>query len=250
MFADRGFGATTVREIADAAGILSGSLYHHFDSKESIVDELVHAPRSPPRGVPPGRGHRRRPASRCCARSCAIAFTAVHTDRATVAVMRQGVRHLFVSSHASPTCATSRRRRNACGAASSSAACESGVFRAGLESRMLYRFIRDAIWNSVRWYDRTVPTVRTSSPTPTSASCSTASGADHERRPGRSSSCSTGSTGPTSSPRRLRRSSCRRRGVSGRVASTSRRGRAGSSRRSRSFPPASRFRCTPTITTR
>ncbi|MFC5099382.1 helix-turn-helix domain-containing protein [Kibdelosporangium philippinense] len=33
MFAERGFRATTVRDIADAAGILSGSLYHHFDSR-------------------------------------------------------------------------------------------------------------------------------------------------------------------------------------------------------------------------
>src|SRR5436190_8623543 len=41
MFATRGFAGTTVREIADAAGILSGSLYHHFDSKESMVDELL-----------------------------------------------------------------------------------------------------------------------------------------------------------------------------------------------------------------
>lgn len=41
MFAERGLRATTVRDIADAAGILSGSLYHHFDSKEAIVDELL-----------------------------------------------------------------------------------------------------------------------------------------------------------------------------------------------------------------
>ena len=34
MFAQRGLRATTVRDIADAAGILSGSLYHHFASKE------------------------------------------------------------------------------------------------------------------------------------------------------------------------------------------------------------------------
>ena len=30
-----------MRDIADAAGILSGSLYHHFDSKESMVDEML-----------------------------------------------------------------------------------------------------------------------------------------------------------------------------------------------------------------
>jgi TetR/AcrR family transcriptional regulator, cholesterol catabolism regulator len=41
LFAEKGFRATTVREIADAAGILSGSLYHHFDSKEAIGDEIL-----------------------------------------------------------------------------------------------------------------------------------------------------------------------------------------------------------------
>ena len=41
LFAQKGFRATTVREIADAAGILSGSLYHHFDSKEAIGDEIL-----------------------------------------------------------------------------------------------------------------------------------------------------------------------------------------------------------------
>ena len=41
LFADKGFRNTTVRDIADAAGILSGSLYHHFDSKESMVDEIL-----------------------------------------------------------------------------------------------------------------------------------------------------------------------------------------------------------------
>src|ERR1700751_2984772 len=41
MFAERGLRATTVRDIADGAGILSGSLYHHFSSKEEKVDELL-----------------------------------------------------------------------------------------------------------------------------------------------------------------------------------------------------------------
>src|SRR4051812_27059903 len=41
LFAEKGFQATTVRNIAEEAGILSGSLYHHFDSKESIVDEIL-----------------------------------------------------------------------------------------------------------------------------------------------------------------------------------------------------------------
>src|SRR5690348_2685770 len=41
LFATQGYKNTTVRHIADAAGILSGSLYHHFDSKESMVDDIL-----------------------------------------------------------------------------------------------------------------------------------------------------------------------------------------------------------------
>jgi AcrR family transcriptional regulator len=41
LFARKGFAGTTVREIADRAGILSGSLYHHFDSKEAIAAEIL-----------------------------------------------------------------------------------------------------------------------------------------------------------------------------------------------------------------
>ena len=41
LFASSGF-RTSLAEIADACGILPGSLYHHFDSKEAIIVELVH----------------------------------------------------------------------------------------------------------------------------------------------------------------------------------------------------------------
>lgn len=40
LFASSGL-RTSVREIADACGILPGSLYHHFESKEAIIVELV-----------------------------------------------------------------------------------------------------------------------------------------------------------------------------------------------------------------
>ena len=41
LFASSGL-RTSLSEISDACGILPGSLYHHFDSKESIMVELVH----------------------------------------------------------------------------------------------------------------------------------------------------------------------------------------------------------------
>jgi AcrR family transcriptional regulator len=40
LFASSGL-RTSLKEIADASGILPGSLYHHFDSKEAIIVELV-----------------------------------------------------------------------------------------------------------------------------------------------------------------------------------------------------------------
>lgn len=43
VFAAQGYNATTVRKIADAAGMLAGSLYYHFDSKESMLDEILSA---------------------------------------------------------------------------------------------------------------------------------------------------------------------------------------------------------------
>jgi TetR/AcrR family transcriptional regulator, cholesterol catabolism regulator len=39
--AEHGFEATTVRQIADDVGMLSGSLYHHFATKDEMLYELV-----------------------------------------------------------------------------------------------------------------------------------------------------------------------------------------------------------------
>ncbi|WP_345675871.1 TetR/AcrR family transcriptional regulator [Yinghuangia aomiensis] len=41
LFARQGYGATTVRQIADAAELLSGSLYHHFPSKEAMLLDIM-----------------------------------------------------------------------------------------------------------------------------------------------------------------------------------------------------------------
>lgn len=41
LFRERGYKGTTVRDIADAVGILSGSLFHHFQSKEEILHEIM-----------------------------------------------------------------------------------------------------------------------------------------------------------------------------------------------------------------
>ena len=43
-FAEAGFAATTVRQIADDVDILSGSLFHHFTTKEQMLHEILREP--------------------------------------------------------------------------------------------------------------------------------------------------------------------------------------------------------------
>jgi AcrR family transcriptional regulator len=41
LFARHGFGATSVRQIADEAGVSIGAVYHHFPDKESLFRTLI-----------------------------------------------------------------------------------------------------------------------------------------------------------------------------------------------------------------
>lgn len=41
LFADYGYEATSVRQIADAVNILAGSLYHHFATKEEMLHHIL-----------------------------------------------------------------------------------------------------------------------------------------------------------------------------------------------------------------
>jgi len=42
LFSDRGYENTTVRNIIDEAGISKGGFYHHYDSKEQLLDDIAH----------------------------------------------------------------------------------------------------------------------------------------------------------------------------------------------------------------
>ena len=44
VFRTKGYHAATVRDIAEAVGILKGSLYHHFESKEALLYLVVKEP--------------------------------------------------------------------------------------------------------------------------------------------------------------------------------------------------------------
>ena len=41
LFREHGYAAVSLRDIAEAVGMKTGSLYYHFDSKESLVEEIL-----------------------------------------------------------------------------------------------------------------------------------------------------------------------------------------------------------------
>jgi AcrR family transcriptional regulator len=41
LFRKQGYSATTLRQIAEKAGMKAGSIYYHFDSKTAILDEIL-----------------------------------------------------------------------------------------------------------------------------------------------------------------------------------------------------------------
>ncbi|MBL1151002.1 MAG: TetR/AcrR family transcriptional regulator [Armatimonadetes bacterium] len=43
LFAERGFDATTIKDICERAGVAPGLIYHYFESKESLLLETVRA---------------------------------------------------------------------------------------------------------------------------------------------------------------------------------------------------------------
>ena len=71
LFGRQGYQATTLRQIANEAGIKAGSVYYHFDGKEGIaarvldagIDALTAAVRSHLDALPAGSGARQRLAS-------------------------------------------------------------------------------------------------------------------------------------------------------------------------------------------
>jgi AcrR family transcriptional regulator len=151
LFAERGFGATTVREIADAAGILSGSLYHHFDSKESMVEELL---RSFLNDIT--CAYREEAAStddpvEVLRRLVRIALASIGAQWATVSVMVNEY-NLLVSYPRFAFVAEESEETERIWVSVLQRGIDSGAFRTDLDPRVVYRFLRDAIWVSVRWY--------------------------------------------------------------------------------------------------
>ncbi|WP_231737273.1 TetR/AcrR family transcriptional regulator [Mycobacterium sp. IS-1742] len=151
MFAERGLRATTVRDIADSAGILSGSLYHHFSSKEEMIDELL-------RGFLDWLFERYHqivetepnPLERLKGLFLA-SFEAIATRHAQVVIYQDEAKRLSSQPRFSYVEERNREQRKMWIEVLNQGIAE-GYFRPDIDVDLIYRFIRDTTWVSVRWY--------------------------------------------------------------------------------------------------
>jgi AcrR family transcriptional regulator len=151
LFARKGFQATTVREIADEAGILSGSLYHHFDSKETIVDEVLSTflddlvaryraaltSASDPRSV--------------LSEMVRIGFGTLEPHRAAITVMQNDWNYLRQFERFNYL-VKAEDEVEQIWVTQIKAGQAAGQFRADVDPKLTYRMIRDTIWVAVRWF--------------------------------------------------------------------------------------------------
>ena len=151
MFAERGLRATTVRDIADSAGILSGSLYHHFSSKEEMVDEVL-------RGFLDWLFDRYQqivatepnPLERLKGLFMA-SFEAIATRHAEVVIYQDEAKRLSSQPRFAYVEERNRQQRKMWVDVLTEG-IEQGLFRPDVDVDLVYRFIRDTTWVSVRWY--------------------------------------------------------------------------------------------------
>lgn len=151
LFAERGMRATTVRDIADAAGILSGSLYHHFDSKESMVDEIL-------RGFLDDLFGRYRAiteaglGARATLEALVVtSFDAIDRSHAAVAIYQDEAKHLVGNERFAYIDQLNREFRALWVSVLESGIAD-GSFRPDIDIELVFRFMRDTVWVAVRWY--------------------------------------------------------------------------------------------------
>lgn len=151
VFARKGFRNTTVRDIADAAGILSGSLYHHFDSKESMVDELLVPFQDELFGKYDAILASDDDARTKLERAVRVSFEAIDQHPHEVAIFQNDADHLGTFERFGYLADRNAQSRQVW-VTLIEEGVRTGVLRPDLDVTLTYRFIRDTVWVAVRWY--------------------------------------------------------------------------------------------------
>jgi len=155
LFARQGVAATTVREIADAVGILSGSLYHHFASKDDIVDAIVGSFMSDLVGrYDEVLRSTADPAARL--RGLVIAsLTTVQSHPHATEIYQNDARYLAQTGDGKTPVTENARliRRAWIGVLEEGVAA--GLFRSDVPVSVIYPLLRDGLWLTARWFKPT-----------------------------------------------------------------------------------------------
>ncbi len=152
LFAERGFRNTTVRDIADAAGILSGSLYHHFDSKESMVDEILQTFQSQlfaayDEVLASGLSPRQKIEA-----AVRLSFEAIDEHHHEVAIFQNEADWLSGLGERFAYLADRNAQSRQVWLTLLTDGVASGALKPDVDVELAYRFIRDTVWVAVRWY--------------------------------------------------------------------------------------------------
>jgi len=151
LFAERGFRNTTVRDIADASGILSGSLYHHFDSKESMVDEILQTFQNELFAGYDEILASKAPARQRLEAAVRLSFEALDQHHHEVAIFQNEADWLGTQERFTYLAERNAQSRNVWVTLLSDGIA-AGELRSDLDVELVYRFIRDSVWFAVRWY--------------------------------------------------------------------------------------------------
>jgi AcrR family transcriptional regulator len=150
LFARKGFASATVREIADEAGILSGSLYHHFDSKETIAEEILadyyEAMIESYRTA--ARDH---VDEKALAELIRVAFRGIAEKPHAVALIDNSAELLFANERFAHLRAISDELEQIWVKVIRSAVRQ-GAFRSEIDAPLVRRLIRDNLWVVIRWW--------------------------------------------------------------------------------------------------
>jgi AcrR family transcriptional regulator len=152
LFAERGFRNTTVRDIADAAGILSGSLYHHFDSKESMVDEILQTFQQElfagyEQILASDQGAKKKIEA-----AVRLSFDAIDQHHHEVAIFQNEADWLGGLGERFAYLAERHAQSRQVWLTLLQEGIKSGDLKSDLDLELAYRFIRDTVWVAVRWY--------------------------------------------------------------------------------------------------
>lgn len=151
LFARHGVAGTTVRMIGDEAGMLSGSLYHHFPSKEAMADDLLSTYFDDLfRRYDAVLEASNAPVDRLTGLIRA-SFRSIADHPEACEIYRNDYKHLSALPGFEGLVESTRRVQRTW-MVEIDAGVRAGLLRSDLDPILFYRFARDAVWQSARWF--------------------------------------------------------------------------------------------------